>query len=254
MMGRYYALHDGEPREVADAIEAALPAALRRRRAAGASGRLRRRARRQARNAGRPVRHRPGADRRQGSVRPAPRRARRDAHPGRRRRLAAIAARLRARPRRSRASSTSARAAICASRAIPRTRSRPCSRSARSASIWCRGSSRRCARSRRLPEAESLAAANKRIGNILKQAGTVRADFDAALLVLPEEKALAGAFKRLQEPVEKRLPRARVHQRAEGARRAEGAGRRFFDKVMVMAKDAECAPTASACWARCMAR
>jgi glycyl-tRNA synthetase beta chain len=48
-----------------------------------------------------------------------------------------------------------------------------------------------------LPEAESLAAANKRIGNILKQAGTVRADFDAALLVLPEEKALAGAFQRL---------------------------------------------------------
>ena len=42
-----------------------------------------------------------------------------------------------------------------------------------------------------LPEAESLAGANKRIGNILKQAGSVRSGFDAALLVLPEEKALA---------------------------------------------------------------
>jgi hypothetical protein len=81
IMGRYYALHDGEGPEVADAIQAALPAALRRRRAAGRQHRLRRRAGRQARCAGRLLRHRPGADRRQGPLRPAPRRARRAAHP-----------------------------------------------------------------------------------------------------------------------------------------------------------------------------
>ena len=73
IMGGYYAQHDGEPAEVAEAIEQhywprfagdALP---RRRRRAGA------RARRQARDARRHVRHRPAADRRQGSVRAAPR-------------------------------------------------------------------------------------------------------------------------------------------------------------------------------------
>ena len=83
VMGRYYALHDGEPqrgrrrdrahyrpRFAGDALpEGAVACA--------------RRARRQARHARRPVRHRPAADRRQGSVRPAPRGARRGAHPGR---------------------------------------------------------------------------------------------------------------------------------------------------------------------------
>ena len=43
----------------------------------------RRCARRQARDAGRPLRHRPDADRRQGPVRPAPQRHRRPAHPDR---------------------------------------------------------------------------------------------------------------------------------------------------------------------------
>src|SRR6185295_12706258 len=41
-----------------------------------------------------------------------------------------------------------------------------------------------------LPEAESLAAANKRIGNILRQAKQVPSDFDPAVMVLPEEKVL----------------------------------------------------------------
>src|SRR5439155_472568 len=54
-----------------------------------------------------------------------------------------------------------------------------------------------------LPEAESLAAANKRIGNILKQAGAVPAEFDPALMVLPEEKSLASTFGRLQPDVDK---------------------------------------------------
>jgi glycyl-tRNA synthetase beta chain len=53
-----------------------------------------------------------------------------------------------------------------------------------------------------LPEAESLASANKRIGNILKQADSQAAAFDMALLVLPEEKALATAFNLLKGNVE----------------------------------------------------
>ena len=89
----------------------------------------------------------------------------------------------------------------------------------------------------RLPEAESLAAANKRIGNILKQAGTVPAGFDVALMSLPEEKTLASTFGRLEPDV----------NRAFGALDYTGALRAlaslkapvdaFFDKVMVMDKD-----------------
>jgi glycyl-tRNA synthetase beta chain len=88
-----------------------------------------------------------------------------------------------------------------------------------------------------LPEAESLAAANKRIGNILKQAGTVPAGFDVALMSLPEEKTLASTFGRLEPDV----------NRAFGALDYTGALRAlaslkapvdaFFDKVMVMDKD-----------------
>jgi glycyl-tRNA synthetase beta chain len=80
IMGRYYALHDGEPAEVADAIEDhykprfagdELPR--------GMVG-LVRRAGRQAGDPGRHVRHRPDADRRQGPVRAAPPCAGRDPH------------------------------------------------------------------------------------------------------------------------------------------------------------------------------
>jgi glycyl-tRNA synthetase beta chain len=89
-----------------------------------------------------------------------------------------------------------------------------------------------------LPEAESLAAANKRIGNILKQAGAVRAEFDMALLVLPEEKALAGAFKRLQEPVEKAYRDLEYTSALKALAALKAPVDAFFDKVMVMDKDA----------------
>jgi glycyl-tRNA synthetase beta chain len=89
-----------------------------------------------------------------------------------------------------------------------------------------------------LPEAESLAAANKRIGNILKQAGAVRAQFDMALLVLPEERALAAAFSKLQPGVEgayRDLEYARALKALASLKAPVDA---FFDKVMVMDKDA----------------
>jgi glycyl-tRNA synthetase beta chain len=79
IMGGYYARHDGEPSRGGQAIEEhykprfagdALP-----RGQVGTGG-----AGRQAGDAGRPVRHRPAADRRQGPVRAAPPRAGRDAH------------------------------------------------------------------------------------------------------------------------------------------------------------------------------
>ena len=65
IMGEYYARHDGEPADVADGDPRALPAALRRRCAAGVDGRHLRRPGRQARDARRTLRHRREADRRE---------------------------------------------------------------------------------------------------------------------------------------------------------------------------------------------
>ena len=80
IMGGYYARHDGETEAVALRDRRPLQAALRRRRAAARRGRRRGGAGRQAGDAGRPVRHRPGAHRRQGPVRAAPPCAGRDPH------------------------------------------------------------------------------------------------------------------------------------------------------------------------------
>ena len=89
-----------------------------------------------------------------------------------------------------------------------------------------------------LPEGGSLAAANKRIGNILKQAGTARAQFDMALLVLAEEKALAKAFKQLEATVEKAYTDLEYTGALKALASLKAPVDAFFDKVMVMDKDA----------------
>jgi glycyl-tRNA synthetase beta chain len=88
-----------------------------------------------------------------------------------------------------------------------------------------------------LPEAESLAAANKRIGNILKQADGVPASFDDALLVAPEEKALASAFQRLQSGVEADFKARNYTAGLKALAALKTPVDAFFDKVMVMDKD-----------------
>jgi len=88
-----------------------------------------------------------------------------------------------------------------------------------------------------LPEAESLAAANKRIGNILKQTDGTAPSFDAALLTLSEEKALFSAFNGLKPQVDDSF----ANRDYTGALKALAALKApvdaFFDKVMVMDKD-----------------
>ena len=88
-----------------------------------------------------------------------------------------------------------------------------------------------------LPEAPSLAAANKRIANILKQAGSVPAEFDPALFSEAEERQLASAFAAVQPAFESAF-RAGDYT---GALRALAALKApvdaFFDKVLVMDKD-----------------
>ncbi len=154
IMGRYYALHDGLDADGGRRHRRPLQAALRRRRAAAQPGRRRGGAGRQAGDAGRHVRHRQAAHRRQGSVRAAPPCAGRAAHADREASCRWTCARCctprpsRVRPaallagtrRRSwTTSSTTAWPAACASRATARRKSMPCWLRARSA--WAKSPS-----------------------------------------------------------------------------------------------------------------
>jgi glycyl-tRNA synthetase beta chain len=88
-----------------------------------------------------------------------------------------------------------------------------------------------------LPEAESLAAANKRIGNILKQATDVRHEFNPALLVLPEELALYTTFKLHSSDVENAYRMLDYTGALKALASLKAPVDAFFDKVMVMDKD-----------------
>ncbi len=89
-----------------------------------------------------------------------------------------------------------------------------------------------------LPEAESLAAANKRTRNILKKSTVpVPGSFANDLLVEPAEQALASALGSMQAEVTP-LFESRDYTAALG--RLAGLREpvdRFFDDVMVMAED-----------------
>jgi glycyl-tRNA synthetase beta chain len=92
---------------------------------------------------------------------------------------------------------------------------------------------------RKLPEAESLASANKRIGNILRQATGTRplAALDESLLREPAEAALARELGRIHAMVQPKLQ----HRDYTGVL-TDLAGLRdsvdsFFDQVLVMCED-----------------
>ena len=90
----------------------------------------------------------------------------------------------------------------------------------------------------RLPEAPSLAAANKRIGNILRKAQHVLPDFDPGLLVEAPEQALAAAFAHARTQADARYATqdyAGMLQTLAGLKEPVDA---FFDAVMVMTEDA----------------
>ena len=91
---------------------------------------------------------------------------------------------------------------------------------------------------RDLAEAEALAAAHKRIHNILRKAEeTVPERYDADALVEPQERALAERLEGLAAEVEPLLEEgayAKALQTLAGLREPVDA---FFDGVMVMAED-----------------
>jgi glycyl-tRNA synthetase beta chain len=90
----------------------------------------------------------------------------------------------------------------------------------------------------KLPEAESLTAANKRIGNILKKAGEVSGEFDPSLLFEPAEKELAAAFEQVRPIAEQRFAQGDYAGMLKSLAPLKLPVDAFFDDVMVNVEDA----------------
>lgn len=91
---------------------------------------------------------------------------------------------------------------------------------------------------RKLPEAEALAAANKRISNLLKKVeGELPSEIDASLLEIDAEKSLAkmiGTMQQTVAPLQAKGDYAAILQALAGLREPVDT---FFDDVMVMVDD-----------------
>lgn len=91
---------------------------------------------------------------------------------------------------------------------------------------------------RRLPEAESLAAANKRIGNILRQAGDpALAHVDESMLADGAERDLHTCLRTLGPEVEGRLEAGDYGAAMHLLATLRDSVDAFFDAVLVMAED-----------------
>ncbi|MEO7338216.1 MAG: glycine--tRNA ligase subunit beta, partial [Caldimonas sp.] len=91
----------------------------------------------------------------------------------------------------------------------------------------------------RLEEASALAAANKRVGNILKKstADNVATSVDAALLTEPAEQALAAALQRVQPQADAAFERGDHAASLQALAALKAPVDAFFDAVMVNADD-----------------
>jgi glycyl-tRNA synthetase beta chain len=88
-----------------------------------------------------------------------------------------------------------------------------------------------------LPEAESLAAANKRIGNILKKADATPGAIDSALLFEPAEKDLAAAFARIKPVTDSQFAAGDYTAMLTSLAPLKRPVDAFFDDVMVNVDD-----------------
>ncbi|GAA0215803.1 glycine--tRNA ligase subunit beta [Castellaniella daejeonensis] len=95
-----------------------------------------------------------------------------------------------------------------------------------------------CERFATLPEAESLAAANKRVSNLLKKADDTQPGFDPALLTEPAERQLADTIARLEPQATAQLKAGDFTASLATLAQARTAVDAFFTDVMVMAEDA----------------
>jgi glycyl-tRNA synthetase beta chain len=89
----------------------------------------------------------------------------------------------------------------------------------------------------KLDAAVSLAAANKRTANILRQADTVAAEVDAQLLAEPAELALHKAMRSARRSVQPLIESRSYAEALQLLASLREPVDRFFDDVMVMADD-----------------
>ena len=90
----------------------------------------------------------------------------------------------------------------------------------------------------KLPEAAGLTAANKRIANILKKAGEQPSPrVDPGLLADAEERQLAAEIESLRQDVERLVTARRYEEALTRLASLRGAVDAFFDRVLVMADD-----------------
>ncbi len=91
---------------------------------------------------------------------------------------------------------------------------------------------------RKLPQAESLTAANKRIGNILRQVNNHdNIQFNDELLQEDAERKLAGALASIKEKVTPLLDNSEYAQTLSELADLRNAVDNFFDNVLVMSDD-----------------
>jgi len=90
---------------------------------------------------------------------------------------------------------------------------------------------------RALPEAESLAAANKRVRNILRKAEFAPGRTDPALLAEPAEQALHAALGRIRSDVEAKAAAGEYTESLRLLARVRPEVDRFFEDVLVNAED-----------------
>ena len=88
-----------------------------------------------------------------------------------------------------------------------------------------------------LPEAQSLAAANKRIGNLLKKVEGNLAQVDKQLLTEPAELALAEQIAQVEPLAQAHFAKAEFTQALQTVAQTRDAVDNFFNDVMVMADD-----------------
>ncbi len=90
-----------------------------------------------------------------------------------------------------------------------------------------------------LPEAAALAAANKRVGNILKKVeGKVPTDVSDALLVEPAERALSAALYEVESPANMAFNQGFFADSLKSLAALREPVDAFFESVMVNAEDA----------------
>ena len=90
---------------------------------------------------------------------------------------------------------------------------------------------------KQLPEAAALAAANKRVQNLLKKADTALGEVDESLLQQDEEKALYAAAQDLQPKIAAAVAEGNFQTALSELASVKPQVDAFFDGVMVMAED-----------------